>query len=144
MIRSLLSIALVSYCIAFIHAVTPMMSLVRRVHYSRTQYLVPCDICTSALLYEMKYPSANHIEFEKKAPEACLHATNSKFKQQACISLLTRNSHRLVKDQRKGLSVHSSCLNTFMSNCIESETKYAILCDQHKKKGYCHVIPINE
>jgi len=92
----------------------------------------------------MKSPSLYPIDFEKKAPEACKHATSNFFKQQACVSLLTQNSHQFVKDQRKGLSVHSSCVATYLTDCIESETKFAILCDQRKKKGYCHAIPINE
>lgn len=118
-------------------AVVPMMS---RVKYVRSQYIVPCMVCTTALLKEMHDPSSSIIEFEKKAPQACRQTTPDVFKQKACISLLTRYSSPFLLDQRKGLSVHSSCLESKGTDC--SDAHFTVLCDPHKNKGYCHVIPI--
>ena len=129
-------LALTLNYVNYVGAVIPMMSIVR------TQYMVPCDICSSAILYEMKHPSSNHIEFEKKAHEACHQATPDVVKQRACVSLLTRYSSSFLHDQRKGLSVHSSCVQSQGTDCVE--THFTVLCDPHKRKGYCHVIPINE
>lgn len=132
----MLQIFLLALTVSYVNAVIPMMSL------ARTQYMVPCNICSSAVLYEMKHPSSNHVEFEKKAHQACHQATPDVFKQKACVSLLTRYSRSFLLDQRKGLSVHSSCLQSKGTDCIE--THFTVLCDPHKKKGYYHVIPINE
>lgn len=135
---------LIICCIPFIHAVIPMMSMVHRSHYSRAQYLLPCNVCTRALLEEMKSPSDNTDIFIKKAPISCDHATNDKYIQQACVAVLTKNAYPLLSNQRRGYSIHSSCVNTFATDCKESQTKFAVLCDKRKKKGYCHTIPINE
>jgi len=132
----MLQIFVLALTVSYVNAVIPMMSL------ARTPYMVPCNICTSAVLYEMHSPSSNHVEFEKKAHEACHQATSDVFKQKACVSLLTRYSRSFLLDQRKGLSVHSSCVQSKGTDCIE--THFTVLCDPHKKKGYCHVIPINE
>jgi hypothetical protein len=133
----MLRIFLLALTLNCVKAVIPMMG---RVNYSRIQYMVPCNICTSAVLYEMHSPSSNHVEFEKKAHQACHQATPDVFKQKACISLLTRYSRSFLLDQRKGLSVHSSCVQSNGTDC--ADTHFAILCDPHKRKGYCHVIPI--
>jgi len=89
----------------------------------------------------MQTPSSHASEFIKKAPSACKAVVKNKIEEQACISLLTKNSREFVKGQRRGDSVHSSCVTTLSTDCIQSESKFAILCDQRKKKGYCHVIP---
>lgn len=134
----LLALCYVSNVIC-VGAVSPMMS---RANYSRIQYMVPCNICHRAILYEMKQPSSSILEFEKKAPQACRQTTPDVFKQQACVSLLIRHSRSFLLDQRKGLSVHSSCVESKGTDCADAH--FTILCDPHKRKGYCHVIPINE
>jgi hypothetical protein len=133
----MLQIFLLALTVSYVNAVIPMMS---RIQYARTQYMVPCNICTSAVLYEMKHPSSNHVEFEKKAHQACHQATPDVFKQKACVSLLTRYSQAFLLDQRKGLSVHSSCVQSNGTDC--AATHFTVLCDPHKRNGYCHVIPI--
>jgi len=121
----------------YVCAVVPMMS---RIQYVRTSYMVPCNICTSAVLSEMHSPSSNHVEFEKKSHEACRQATPDVFKQKACVSLLTRYSRSFLLDQRKGLSVYSSCVQSNGTDCAQAH--FTVLCDPHKRKGYCHIIPI--
>ena len=136
MLRIFLITLTLNYVIC-VSAVVPMMS---RVNYSRIQYMVPCNICSSAVLFEMHSPSSNHMEFEQKAPQACRQATPDVFKQQACVSLLTRYSRSFLLDQRKGLSVYSSCVQSNGTDCADAH--FTVLCDPHKRKGYCHVIPI--
>lgn len=138
----ILFLALTVYCVSCASCVSAVVPMMSRVNYSRTQYMVPCDICHHAILYEMKHPSSNQVEFEKKAHQACRQATPDVFKQQACISLLTSHSRSFLLDQRKGLSVHSSCVESKGTDCADAH--FTILCDPHKRKGYCHVIPINE
>jgi hypothetical protein len=123
------------------YSVVPIMSMTRRIYYSRTQYLVPCTVCKNALLNEMEYPSSYATEFIKKAPVACEDAAKNKFEQQGCIDLLTKHARSFVNGQRRGDSVHSSCAHTLVTDCTPSETKFTILCDKKKKKGYCHIIP---
>ena len=105
---------------------------------TRTQYLLPCSVCTNALLNSMESPSAFSLEFEKKAPLACEGATNNKKEQDVCVSLLTRYSRTFVRDQNMGRPVHQSCVATYATNCVKNNN--VILCDKRKKKGYCHVI----
>lgn len=138
MIRILLLLFITGYA----HTVTPMVTIVRRVHYSRTQYLVPCIICQKALLYQMKSPSPNHIVFQERATEACRQATPQAFQQKACISLLTRNARLLLREQRKRELTHRSCVRTFMTDCVEYQARFAVVCDDKKKKDNCHAIPV--
>jgi hypothetical protein len=138
----MLQIFVLALTVSYVNGVGAVIPMMSRIQYARTQYMVPCNICTSAVLYEMKHPSSNHVEFEKKAHQACHQATPDVFKQKACVSLLTRYSSSFLHDQRKGLSVHSSCVQSKGTDC--TETHFTVLCDPHKKKGYCHVIPINE
>jgi len=142
-INTMRSLLFIICCIPLIHAVVPMMSMVHRVHYSRTQYLLPCKVCVNALLEEMKSPSTNVDTFIEKAPYSCAQATDNHHIQQACVAVLKNNAYPLLANQRRGYSVHSSCLATFATDCTESQTKFAVLCDKRKKKGYCHTIPIN-
>jgi len=129
--------------LSLVHAVVPMMSMVQRIHYARTQYLLPCKVCVNALLEEMKSPSANTNVFIKKAPHSCERASNHKFIQQACVSVLRNNAFPLLANQRRGFSVHRSCVNTFATDCVESQTKYAVLCNKGKRNEKCETIPIN-
>lgn len=105
---------------------------------ARTQYLLPCSVCTNALLNSMESPSSFAFEFEKKVPLACVTATRDKNEQDACISLLTKYSRTFVRDQNMGRPVHQSCIATYATNCVKNNN--VVLCDKRKKKGYCHVI----
>ena len=105
---------------------------------ARTQYLLPCSVCTNALLNSMESPSSFAFEFEKKVPLACVAATRDKNEQDACVSLLTKYSRTFVRDQNIGRPVHQSCVATYATNCVKNNN--VVLCDKRKKKGYCHVI----
>lgn len=122
-------------------AVIPVMSMTRRVAYARTQYMVPCKVCTAALLNELKSPSVSSVEFQKKARPACIGATPNRFEQDACLSLLLKKSRDLVHHQRRGDSVHSACVETTLTDCVQAQYRYSILCD-NQKRGDCHAIPI--
>jgi hypothetical protein len=105
---------------------------------ARTQYFLPCHVCTNALLNSMESPSSYAFEFEKKVPLACASATRDKKEQDACVSLLTKYSRTFVRDQNIGRPVQESCVATYATNCPKNNV--VILCDKRKKRGYCHVI----
>ena len=141
MSRILLVFSLVVSSLALIH----IRTIARRVVQAptphllaRTQYLLPCNVCTHALLNAMESPSRYALEFEKKVPIACERATNNKKEQDACVSLLTKYSRAFVKGQINGDPVQQSCVDTYATTCIKNNV--VVLCDNRKKKGYCHVI----
>ena len=107
----------------------------------RTQYLLPCKVCTTALLNAMEFPSRYSLDFEKKAPHACTGATRNKKEQDGCIALLTKHSRAFVKAQNIGEPVHLSCADTSSTNCVKNGI--VVLCDKRKKKGYCHMISLD-
>ena len=115
------------FLLVSVSAVIPMMSL------TRTQYLLPCNVCTKALLYEMESPSVTADDFIKKASNACHRSTLLHREQEACIFLLRKHARTFVQDQRRTQSVYSTCAQT-------TETDCKIRCDKRKKRGYCHVI----
>jgi hypothetical protein len=123
-------------------AVGPMLSMTRRMYYSRAQYLLPCDICINALKYHSYSPSHTFGEFQKKINGACHHATSEAFAYQACTAILKKYSHPLLKDQMTGVPFQKSCVSTFNTNCVASTANFTVFCDQRKKKGFCQVIPI--
>jgi len=141
MSRILLVFSLVVSSFALIHirglahraAQTPTPYLL-----ARTQYFLPCHVCTNALLNSMESPSSYAFEFEKKVPLACVSATRDKKEQDACVSLLTKYSRTFVRDQNIGRPVQESCVATYATNCPKNNA--VILCDKRKKRGYCHVI----
>jgi hypothetical protein len=108
---------------------------------ARTQYLLPCNVCTDALLNSMESPSSYAFEFEKKVPLACATATHHKHEQDACVSLLTKYSRTFVRDQNIGRPVQQSCFATYATNCAKNNA--VVLCDKRKKRGYCHVISVD-
>jgi len=138
----MIRIILLYSLILSVYAVGPILSMTRRMFYSRTQYLLPCNVCTNALLYQSYSPSHTFMEFEKKLKKSCSLASSIPTEQHACVAILTKYSHPLVKDQMKGVSFQRSCVSTFNTNCIETEAKFAVMCDQRKKKGQCQVIPV--
>jgi hypothetical protein len=113
-----------------------------RTVYSRTQYLLPCDICINALKYQSYTPSPHVVQFQKKINSACRYATSEIFQQQSCVAILTKYSHPLVNDQMKGVSFQKSCVRTFTTNCVESTANFTVYCNRRKKKGHCQVIPL--
>ena len=118
-----------------VHAVVPLMSNVRDVHYVSKPYLLPCKVCTDAVLEEMKSPSVTAHDFEEKAPKACEHATLDKWERHVCVSILTENSRRFVSAQRRAESVHSSCFDTYDTDCSPN---VIIRCDDIK--GRCRAV----
>jgi hypothetical protein len=144
MSRILLMFSLVVSTLALIHirglalravqAPTPYL-------LARTQYLLPCNVCTNALLNSMESPSSFAFEFEKKVPLACATATHHKNEQDACVSLLTKYSRTFVRDQNMGRPVQESCVATYATNCPKNNA--VVLCDKRKKRGYCHVISVD-
>lgn len=144
MSRILIVFSLVASSLALIH----LRGMARRAIQTpapyllaRTQYLLPCNVCTNALLNSMESPSSYAYEFEKKVPLACVAATHHKQEQDACVSLLTKYSRTFVRDQNIGRPVHQSCVATYATNCAKNNV--VILCDKRKKRGYCHVISTN-
>ena len=144
MSRILIVFSLVVSSLAFIH----IRGLARRAVQAptpyllaRTQYLLPCNVCTDALLNSMVSPSSYAFEFEKKVPLACVTATQHKNEQDACVSLLTKYSRTFVRDQNIGRPVQESCVATYATNCPKNNA--VILCDKRKKRGYCHVISMD-
>ena len=134
--EQMLRIILLVLSIHTVHAVSPMMSNVRDVHYTSKPYLLPCTVCTSAVLEEMKSPSVTASDFEEKAPKACEHATSDKWERHVCVSILTENARRFVKAQRRGDPVHSSCFDTYDTDCTASNV--IIRCDDIK--GRCRAV----
>lgn len=139
----ILKVTLILSCIVIVIAVVPAVSGAGRVYYSRTQYLLPCDICVSTLQRVKQHHSSTSEEFAMHVESDCLDVTSDRYIQQACISVLGKNAETLWKDQQKGEFIHSSCVRTSATSCKENKAKYAVHCDKRKKRGFCHVIPIN-
>ena len=144
MSRILIVFSLVVSSLALIHIRSIARSAIRAPTpylLARTQYLLPCNVCTDALLNSMESPSSYAFEFEKKVPLACITATQDKKEQDACMSLLTKYSRTFVRDQNIGRPVQESCIATYATNCPKN--KVVVLCDKRKKRGYCHVISMD-
>jgi len=144
MSRILIVFSLVVSSLALIHIRSIARSAIRAPTpylLARTQYLLPCNVCTDALLNSMESPSSYAFEFEKKVPLACITATHDKKEQDACMSLLTKYSRSFVRDQNMGRPVHQSCVATYATNCTKNRA--VVLCDKKKKRGYCHVISLD-
>lgn len=144
MSRILIVFSLVVSSLALIHIRIIARSAIRAPTpylLARTQYLLPCNVCTDALLNSMESPSNYAFEFEKKVPLACITATHDKKEQDACMSLLTKYSRAFVRDQIMGRPVHQSCIATYATNCAKNNV--VVLCDKKKKRGYCHVISVD-
>jgi hypothetical protein len=133
-VSSLALIHIRSIALRAVQAPTPYL-------LARTQYLLPCNVCTNALLNSMESPSSYAFEFEKKVPLACATATQHKHEQDACVSLLTKYSRTFVRDQNIGRPVQESCVATYATNCAKNNV--VVLCDKRKKRGYCHVISVD-
>jgi hypothetical protein len=139
----ILKVTLILSCIVIVVAVVPAVTGAGRVYYSRTQYLLPCNICVAALQRGKLHRSLTLDAFVVHAESDCLDVTHDRYIQQACIAVLGKNAEMLWKDQLNGESVHSSCARTSATSCKENKAKYAVHCDKRKKRGFCHVIPIN-
>ena len=135
----LLGWTLVTVSLTTSYTAFPMLS--RRIPYARTQYRVPCKVCTMGLLAERARPSHSSKEFEKNAPLLCGKVTTQRFEQEACTALFRRHSRELVKGQRRGDYVHTLCIHTEQTDCAQAEYRYSILCDRRSKTNDCHVIP---
>jgi len=144
MSRVLIVFSLIVSSLALIHIRNIALRAVRAPTpylLARTQYLLPCNVCTNALLNSMESPSSYAFEFEKKVPLACATATQHKHEQDACVSLLTKYSRTFVRDQNIGRPVQESCVATYATNCAKNNV--VVLCDKRKKRGYCHVISVD-
>ena len=88
-----------------------------KTHIFHRHFVLPCEICTNAVLFEIKSPSSNSTEFIQKAPRACFEATKNTYLQLACEELLTTYAFMFVLEQRRGISVLSMCSLTGKTNC---------------------------
>lgn len=116
--------------------------VIHKKNFSRTQYILPCNVCINALLHHIKSPSHNVNEFIQKTHLVCNHATTFPFQQKACVYLLTRMADSFLKDQQNRVTAHQSCTNAYHSYCLDYNAHFIVHCNQRKKKGFCQVIPI--
>jgi len=135
MLRLFLFSLLVSAVIA-----VPMLNMVHKIHLikngSRPHYsnMISCTTCKKAL-QDLIY-SHSVAAFSNRVPEACRHATTNKLDYIGCIQTLYQHRNVLFANQRRFIPSEASCYRIKATNC----RPVIIMCDQRKKKGYCHVI----
>ena len=129
-------------CITVNHAVVPMMTMVRRIYYSRTQYLLPCKVCVTAV-QQMK-SSTDVNDFIQYVPHSCEMATQEAYAQTACIAILKRNAHALFSSSHHPQDAHHSCVHTYATDCIASQHSFSIVCHKKEENEQCHAVPIHE
>ena len=105
------------------------------------QYVLPCKVCTNALLNAMESPSRYTLEFMRKAHVACNGAARNKTEKYACLSLLMENSRSFVKDQINGEPVHQSCAATSATTCMKHTV--IVICNHINDGGECRMISFN-
>lgn len=142
-LESIVKVTLILSCLVIAVAVVPAVSGAGRVYYSRTQYLLPCDICIKAMRLGLNHASPTPEAFVMHAESDCLDVTHDRYIQQACITVLVRNADMLWKSQQNRENVYAACSRTAATTCKASNPNYAVHCDKRKKRGFCHVIPIN-
>jgi hypothetical protein len=118
----------------------PMLNMVHKIHLikngSRPHYsnMISCTTCKKAL-QDLIY-SHSVAAFSNRVPEACRHATTNKLDYIGCIQTLYQHRNVLFANQRRFIPSEASCYRIKAVNC----RPVIIMCDQRKKKGYCHVI----
>jgi hypothetical protein len=136
MMRLFLFSLLVSVVVA-----APMLNMVHKIHLikngSRPHYsstMISCTTCKKAL-QDLIY-AHSVAAFSNRVPEACHHATTNKLDYIGCIQTLYQHRNVLFANQRRFIPSEASCYHIKATNC----RPVIIMCDQRKKKGYCHVI----
>jgi hypothetical protein len=119
-------------------AVSPMMSLVRKIQYASAAAPLSCGICKEALYVTWGQSPASIHEFITRIPAACNLATRRDPKKKSqCISVLSTHSKQLFRGNLNRGKL--DCLLTSATDC-EEVSKWAVHCDQKKKP--CRVTPV--
>ena len=121
--------AIVSMIIT-VHAVSPMMSIVRRVQYSSAAPSLPCGICKEAVYLTWGQSPTSPQEFAAHSMSACKVATRRDHsKESLCQSVLSAHSKKLFQGNlHRG---KEDCLHTRATDC-EEVSKWIVHCDQTK------------
>ena len=130
-------------------AVSPMISMVRRIHYENAytyahRYAsasptLDCNICKEALYLTWGQSPSSIKEFANHIEHACHLATRHDIaKETICKTILHAHSEKLFQGNlHRG---KEDCLMTGATDC-EEVSKWSVHCDQRKKS--CQVIPIH-
>jgi hypothetical protein len=113
-------------------AVVPMLSMIR--NQPNTPTMISCTTCKEALQYLIFSDSI--ATFSKRVPEACHSATTDRSDYIGCIQTLYQHKNVLFANKQRFIPSEASCHHIKAVNC----RPMIIMCDQRKKKGYCHVI----
>jgi hypothetical protein len=136
---TMLRLFLFSLLISAVVAV-PMLNMVHKIHLikngSRPHYstMISCTTCKKAL-QDLIY-SHSVAAFSNRVPEACRRATTDQSDYTGCVQTLYQHRNVLFANQRRFIPSEASCYRIKATNCHP----VIIMCDQRKKKGYCHVI----
>lgn len=138
----MLRIFLLSLLVSAVMA-APLLNMVHKIHlikngsrphYSSTPTMISCTTCKEALQYLIFSDSiatfSNHITY------ACHSATVDQSDYIGCIQTLYQHKNVLFANQQRFIPSEASCYHIKAANC----RPMIIMCDQRKKKGYCHVI----
>ena len=115
-----------------VSAVVPMLSMIR--NQPSTPTMISCTTCKEALQYMVTSDSV--AAFSSRVPEACRRATTNRSDYIGCIQALYQHKNVLFANQRRFIPSEASCHRIKAVDC----RPMIIMCDQRKKKGYCHVI----
>jgi hypothetical protein len=135
MLRLFLFSLLISVVIA-----VPMLNMVHKIHLIKNgsgphySTMISCTTCKKAL-QDLIY-SHSVAAFSNRITDACHSATAYKSERIGCIQTLYQHRNVLFANQRRFIPSEASCYRIKATNC----RPVIIMCDQRKKKGYCHVI----
>jgi hypothetical protein len=129
----MLRLFLLSFLVSVL-AVVPLLSMVRKTHYSSTPVMISCTTCKEALHHMATSKSV--AAFSSRVPHACQLATIDETERIGCVQTLYQHSELLFANQQRFIPSEASCYHVKATNCHPM----TILCDRRKKKGYCHVI----
>lgn len=122
-------------------AVVPMISIVRSVKYSSAVSKLDCDVCKEALYLTWGQSPSSAEEFAKQSIQSCHVASRHNGKMESiCKTVLYAHANTLFKGH-----IHRGkfdCLMTGETTC-EEVNKWSVYCDQQKRRGRCHAIPIH-
>jgi hypothetical protein len=108
------------------------MSIVRRP--PNTPVMLSCTTCKEAL---QNIASSHSLrDFLSRISDACRDATSDESENSRCVQTLYQHNELLFANQRRFIPSEASCYRIKATNC----RPVIIMCDQRKKKGYCHVI----
>lgn len=134
---TMLRIFLLSLIISAVMAV-PLLNMVHKIHLikngSRTPTMISCTTCKKAL-QDLIY-SHSVAAFSNRVANACHSATTDQSERIGCIQTLYQHRNVLFANQQRFIPSEASCYRINAVNC----RPVIIMCDQRKKKGYCHVI----